>query len=131
MIWKDGTSKYQIKLKVEFDVDLVVYAIGQGKPDTKLDGRPATLQTKSSCGQLYVNVTIKNEKMRDIVEGDPDDWIEKIITVRSNDIMTPTERKGTYSLFLPRMVEAVYRLDKFDADDLDEIYKQYENAIKL
>lgn len=131
MIWKDGTSKYQIKLKVEFEVDLVVYEVGDGKKDTKVEGRPATLRTKTSCDQLFVNVTIKNEKMRDIVESDPDDWIDKIITVRANDIMLPKEKKETHSLFLPRMVEDVYRIDKFTADDLAEVFKQYENAIKL
>lgn len=131
MIWKDGTSKYQIKLKIVFDVDLQIYGIGEGQKDTKVEGRPATIQCRSSCGQVLVNVTVKNEKMRDVIEFDISDWIDKIVTVRANDIMKPTEKKITYSLFLPRLVEDVYRIDKDVADDLLEIGKQYNNAIKL
>lgn len=131
MFWKDGTSKEQIKLKVEFIVDLEITGIAEGKKDTKVEGRPAALQCKTSCGEVLVNVTIKNEKMRDIIEADPDDWIGKVVSVVSNDIMLPTERKATHSLFLPRLAEDVYRIDKDKADDLSQVFKQYENAIKL
>lgn len=131
MVWKDGTSKEQIKLKVEFNVDLQIMGIAAGKSDTKLENRPAVLQCKSSCGKLLVNVTIKNEKMRDIIEFDPDDWIGQIVSVVSNDIMKPTERKTTHSLFLPRLAEDVYRIDKDHADDLMQVFNQYENSIKL
>lgn len=131
MIWKDGTSKYQIKLKVEFTIDLEIAGIAAGKSDTKVENRPATLQCKSACGQLLVNVTIKNEKMRDIIEDDPDDWISKIVSITANDIMKPTERKTTHSLFLPRLAEDVYRIDKDTSDDLNQVFHQYQNAIKL
>lgn len=131
MVWKDGTSKEQIKLKVEFNVDLEIMGIATGKSDTKLENRPAALQCKTRCGELIVSVTIKNEKMREIIETDPDDWIGQVVSVVSNDIMLPTERKSTHSLFLPRLAEDVYRIDKDYSDDLVEVFNQYKNAINL
>lgn len=131
MNWRDGKSKYQVKLKVEFVVELVINSIGEGKADTKVAGRPATLQCQSSCGLLQVNVTIKNESMRDIIEHNPDDWIGKVVSVKANDIMKPTDRKETYSLFLPRLAEDVYRIDKDEADDLETIFKQLNDSVKL
>ncbi|MDR8320697.1 DNA ligase, partial [Acinetobacter baumannii] len=35
-----------------------------------------------------------------------------------------------YSLYLPRMVEDCYRIDKTEADDLKRIEEQFKNAIE-
>lgn len=129
-IWKDGTSKEQVKLKLEADCELEVVAINEGKAGSKNEGRAGALNCKSACGQLIVDVAIKNEKLRDEVDANPNDWIGRIITVRSNSILKPSASSSNYSLFLPRMVEACYRLDKTVADDLTRIYEQFDNAIK-
>ncbi|PLC44599.1 DNA ligase [Ralstonia pickettii] len=119
--WKDGTSKEQIKLKLEAEVDLKVVAIVLGREGTKNEGRAGSLACESGCGRLQVDVTVKNEDMRDQVDANPDDWIGRIIEVRANDLVLPSASSDYYSLFLPRMTEACYRKDKSEADDLTRI----------
>lgn len=128
-IWKDGTSKEQIKLKLEVDVDLKVVAIVPGKEGGKNEGRAGSLTCISDGGQLQVDVTVKNEDMRNRVDANPEDWIDRIIVVKSNSILYPSESNDLHSLFLPRMVEANYRTDKTEADSLQRVLDQFESAI--
>jgi DNA ligase-1 len=128
-IWRDGTSKEQIKLKLEFDVDLVVKEIVPGEADTRNEGRAGSLLCETSDGLLRVNVTVKNEDMRNRVDANPEDWIDKIIVVKANDIIPPSESNELHSLFLPRMIEPNYRVDKTTADDLARVFSAKELAI--
>lgn len=130
-IWKDGTSKEQIKLKLEVDIDLEIIAINPGRKGTKNEGRPGAFATRSSCGELVTDVTIKNEALRDRVEKNPDEFINKIIVVRGNQIMMPSASNDKYSLFLPRMAEADYRLDKSAADSLERIKEIFASATSM
>lgn len=127
-IWRDGTSKDQVKLKLEVDIDLKVKRIIEGTPGTKNEGRPGSLECVTSCGKLLVNVTVKNEAMREDIEKDPAKWEDSIMVVRSNSIMPPSESNELYSLFLPRFVEAQARLDKTVADDIETVRSIFANA---
>lgn len=129
MIWEDGTSKYQIKIKVEFECELEIVEILPGKINSKIEGRAGSLKCISSDGLLEVNVTVKNEKMRDTIDADPKDWIGRIVTVRSNDVMVSDNVKNKHSLFLPRLVEDTYRIDKSDSDSYDKILQLMKESI--
>lgn len=129
MTWRDGTSKEQVKLKVEADVELEIVSIQMGTIGSKNENKPSSLTCKSSCGKLIVDVAVKNEKMRKDLEKNLDDWIGKIITVRGNQILKPSESNENHSIFLPRMVEDHYRNDKSVADDLERIKQQYNDVI--
>jgi len=120
-IWKDGTSKEQVKMKVEFEIDLKVFGYEEGTG--KAMGMLGALRCESEDGRLKVKVGsgFSDAQRKDI-------WARKdlnIITVKSNSIMPPT-RKDDYSLFLPIFVEE--RLDKKTADTLQRIKDQYEAA---
>lgn len=128
-IWEDRTSKKQVKLKLEVDVDLIVTAIVPGKEGGKAEGRAGSLTCVTSCGGLQVDVTVKNEDMRNRIDAANDDWIGRVIVVRSNSIM-PATRGDLCSLFLPRMVETDYRTDKTVADSLQRVRDQFDSAIK-
>lgn len=130
-VWRDGTSKQQIKLKLDVDVDLVVIAVVPGRDGTKNEGRAGSLTCKTSCGGLVVDVTVKNEKMRDEIDANPEDWLDKVIVVRSNQILTPSKSNDNHSLFLPRMVETGYRADKDVADSLESVSDQFSAAMGL
>ncbi len=127
--WVDGTSKFKAKLKLEFSVDLKVVAITPGRKDTKNEGRAGALTCETSDGLLRVDVTVKNEALRDDIDANPDSWISKIIDVVANDITEPSESNDLHSLFLPRMAEAGYRLDKTTADSLERVLASKEMAI--
>lgn len=129
-IWEDGTSKNQIKIKVEFDCDLVIKEILPGKVNTKNEGRPGALRCESSDGIVKVNITVKNDKMRNAIEANPQEWIGKIVTVLANDITTSGNDTSVYSLFLPRLVEDIYRIDKTEADDYQKIRDALDAVIQ-
>lgn len=127
-IWRDGTSQEQVKIKLEFEVDLEIVAVVPGNVGTKNEGRAGSLRCKTSDGCLLVDVTVKNEKMRDSVDANPEHWIGGIIGVVANDIETPSESNMNHSLFLPRMAEDCLR-DKAVADDLKRVFAQKRAAI--
>ena len=128
-IWKDGTSKEQIKLKLEFDVDLEIEGIAPGRDGTKNEGRAGSFTCRTSDGFLKVDVAVKNEALRDAVDANPDEFIGKVIEVVANDIMEPSESNRLHSLFLPRMKSASYRTDKTIPDSLDRVFSAKEAAI--
>jgi len=127
--WRDGTAKHQVKLKLEVDVDLVVTEIQPGREGTKNEGRAGALSCETSCGALKVDVAVKNEAMRAQVDAQPDEWIGKVIAVRANAILRPSESSEFHSLFLPRMVEATYRTDKSEPDSLEQVRDQFASAV--
>ena len=129
MIWKDGTSKDQVKLKVEAPCELEIYDIADGKVGSKNEGLPGALRCQSACGQLKVDVTVKNEKMRKEIEKDREHWKGKIVTVIFNQILNPSASNDDHSLFLPRLAEDTYRADKSEADSLERIQEQFDNII--
>lgn len=129
-IWKDGTSKEQVKLKLEADVDLRIIDIVPGREGTKNEGRAGSFTCATSCGSLIVDVTVKNDALRDRVDNNPDEFIDKIIVVRGNSVLLPSASNEFHSLFLPRMVEEDYRLDKSVADSLERVFAQFESAVE-
>ena len=128
--WKDGTSKEQVKLKLEFEVDLEITAILPGEDNTKNEGRPGRLACASSDNLLQVNVAVKNEAMRAALEAAPHDWIGQIMPVTANLIMKPSDSNQLHSLFLPRFSQDTYRTDKTAADSLPTIVAT-QDAAKL
>jgi DNA ligase-1 len=126
--WRDATSKDAVKLKVEACCDLKVDAILPGRAGTKVEGRPAALACSSGCDALKVDVNVKNEAMRDAIEANPSDYIGRIVSVLFNEVMLPSASNELHSLFLPRLAEGTYRIDKSKADTLERVFEQYEAA---
>lgn len=128
MPWEDGTSKWQVKVKIEFESDLEIVEIIPSRVGSKNDGMPGSLLCKSSDNLLTVNVTVKNDKMRAEIMKDPSDWIGRIMPVLANDLMKPSESNDLHCLYLPRFSQDVYRIDKLIADDLERIIDSFEAA---
>lgn len=128
-IWRDGDNKDQVKEKVEFVVDLEVEEILPGDPGKRTEGRAGRITCSTSCGLLKVNVTVKNEKMRDALDADPQSWLGKVMPVKANGITDPTENNPLHSLYLPRFAEDTPRRDKSEADSLERVRAQFEAAI--
>lgn len=127
-IWQDGTSSEQIKMKLIVDVELEVVEFNKG--NGKFEKTFGSVHCKTSDGFLHVNVPASGMKMfvhERIYEIGEEAMKGQIFTVRSNSIMRPTTEGGHYSLFLPRFVE--HRLDKFKADSLADVEKQFKQAV--
>lgn len=123
--WLDGTSKFQVKLKGEFECDLKVKGFNPG------EGKNAATFGSIVCGTadglLEVGVSGMSDAVRRKFHESREELIrEGIITVRANGIMEPSNG-GLHSLFLPRYV--ALRADKSEADSLARVKAQFEAAI--
>lgn len=125
-IWEDKTSKDQVKLKVECDIDLKMVGLNPGKG--KNEATFGSVACESACGKFRVNVSGFSDEMRLYIFNNWNTLAGNILTVIINNIMKPTDNKDYYSAFLPRAVEI--RDDKFDADSLERIFEQFDSVIK-
>lgn len=124
LVWQDHTSPDQVKLKLEFTVELRVVGLNPGAPGTKTEATFGSLLCQSECGKLEVGVSGLTDEDR--ARGD--DWVGSIVTVTANDIMVPDGGVNPlHSLFLPRLEEE--RLDKREADSLTRIKEIHRAAI--
>ena len=125
-IWRDTTSKEQVKLKLEFEVELKVcgFVAGNGKNEATF----GSLVCRSECENLEVAVSGFTDAKRKEIWENKENWMGNIITVRANEILNPSESNDLHSLFLPRFVEE--RTDKSVADDLARIFLQRESAME-
>ena len=124
-IWRDGTSKEQVKLKLVCDCDLRV--VGFEKGEGKFADTLGSLICQSEDGELQTGVSGFSDKIRHEIWENKEKYIDTVVTVKFNDVMMKTGEKA--SLFLPRFVE--FRSDKTTADSLDRIIASKEQAIKL
>lgn len=129
MTWKDGTSKDQVKLKQEVVVELEVYGFEEGKEGAKTALTFGSLKCRTKCGLLEVDVgTGFSDELRKSINDNREMWLERIVAVKSNEIMYAARGKLKHSLFLPVFVEL--RLDKVEADTFAQVVEQFEAAIK-
>ena len=118
-IWKDGTSKDCVKMKVEFEIDLQITGVVEGTG--KASGMMGALQLSSSCGKLVTDVgTGFDDKTRKEFWAGKDELVGMIVAVKANDIISKRDR-DTKSLFLPVFLEC--RVDKKVADSLEDCEK--------
>lgn len=129
MIWKDGTSKDQVKLKQEVPVELEVFGFEEGKEGAKTAKTFGALKCRSADGLLEVDVgTGFTDAQRQEINENREDWLGAIVTIKGNEIMVNKDGKKKHSLFLPVYVDR--RLDKSVADTYAQIVEQYENAVE-
>ena len=107
--WEDKRSKFQVKMKAEDDIDLLVSNWNEG--EGRLKGLMGSVTARTKDNNIEVNVgsgfNDEDRKMK------PEDIVGKIITVKYNEVIQ-SKNKSTKSLFLPIFVEL--RLDKNEAD---------------
>lgn len=125
-VWKSGTSRWQVKLKMDVCVDLEVigFVPGNGKNEDTF----GSILCATSDSKLEVAVSGFSDPERADFWKARDSVIGKIMTVRVNSIMYSTDPKKPNSLFLPRFVE--FREDKLNADTFQQVVNQFESAVK-
>lgn len=123
MPWADGTSKDQIKVKTEADVDLRIVGLkpGEGKNASTF----GSIEMVSECGMLEVAVSGMSDDLRkEIYDNFKELYCGTIATVTGNDLITKRD-SPIASIFLPRLKEL--RADKNVADDLERIREIFES----
>lgn len=127
MPWGDNKTKKGIKLKNEFDVDLLVVGTTPHKKDPNLIG---SLICQTQDGLLEVGVgSGLTDSLR---KNSPDFFIGKVVTVKANDI-TESESKDLQSLFLPRLFDKFVEIreDKTKANTLAEVIEASDSLLEI
>ena len=125
-LWKSNTSKDIVKLKVSFEVDLMITGITEGTG--KYAGSMGSISVSTSDGELTTDVgTGFDDATRQYFWDNRLTLVASgaIVTIKANDITTEDGRR-TYSLFLPVFIEV--RDDKRLADTYKHCVRQLEAA---
>jgi len=121
--WKDGKPNWQVKMKLEINLDLTIvgFNYGTGKNVDVI----SSLQCESSDGLVVTRPTgIKEDMMQHITENQ-DELLGSVLEVKCSGLSQA--RDGNYSLLHP--VFKLLRDDKDESDSLEDI-KSIELAAK-
>jgi len=115
-VWRDGKHSYQVKMKVEFDLDLKVVGFEYGDKGTKNEFVISSVNCESSCGRLKATAQgIKEEEMVRITENQ-DNLMGTIAVVKCNGVSN--NKNGGHSVNYPSLKN--FRTDKKTANSLEE-----------
>lgn len=115
-IFKTGTSREQIKLKPEIDVD--VKCIGFTEGTGKFKSTFGAIIFESSDGILKGQVSGLTDIEREDISKNRDLFINKILSVKATGV-SKAKNSDTYALLFPRFNG--FRNDKDVADDIERI----------
>lgn len=121
--WKDGKQVWQIKMKLEMDVDLKItgFNYGTGKNADVI----SSLNCETSDGLLKTRPTGINEKMMVYITENQDKLLGAIIECKCSGLSRDSD--GNYSLMHP--VFKTIRDDKFTCNSLESV-KEIEAMVK-
>jgi len=123
--WKDGKPAWQVKLKLEMNIDLKIVGFQIGTPGTKNENVISTLLLESSCGLLKTNPSGMDEEMMQYVTNNQSELLGTIVEIRCCGLSQ--DKEGNWSTLHPSIVEL--RSDKNTCDSL-ETAKEIEKMAK-
>lgn len=125
--WKDGKPVWQIKLKLELALDLVITGFNYGTKGTKNEHVVSSLNAETSCGLLKTRPQgLTEELMKEITENQ-DNLLGTIIEVKCSGLSF--DNTGAYSLLYPAFKH--FRDDKGTANSLKECIEIQNAALGL
>ena len=121
--WKDGKPNWQVKMKLEMDVDLIIsgFNYGTGKNANVI----SSLNAKSSDGLVFTRPTGIKEDMMKFITDNQAKLLGTVVEVKCSGLSH--DSSGNYSLLHP--VFKKIRDDKTTCDSLDSI-KEIEAMAK-
>lgn len=114
--FKDGTSKFQIKMKQEFEIDVKCTGFTEGKG--KFASTFGAIEFESADGKLQGQCSGLSDAQRLEVAGNKEAYIGKILTIKGNGI-TLAKNSQTYGIMHPQF--CLWRSDKTEADSIERI----------
>ncbi len=123
--WKDGKPTWQIKMKLEMDVDLRIVGFNYGTKGTKNENVISSLNCESSDGLVKTRPQGLKEDMMTYITENKENLLGTVIQCKCNGLSNDID--GNYSLLYPSF--AGFRDDKDTCDSLESI-KEIENMIK-
>lgn len=123
--WKDGKPNWQVKMKLDMNIDLKIIGFEMGTKGTKNENWISTLNLESSCGLLKTNPSNMDEKMMQYVTENQDKLIGAIVEINCKGLSQ--DKNGNWSTMHPSVVEI--REDKTEFDSLESA-KVIEESVK-
>jgi hypothetical protein len=114
--WKNGKQIYQIKLKLEMDLDLKIIGFNYGTKGTKNENVISSITCESSCGKLTARAQGLKEGMMSYVTENQNKLLGTILEVKCNGLSSNSN--GGNSVFYPTAKE--FRTDKTEANTFEE-----------
>jgi len=115
-LWRDGKRYNQIKMKVEFDLDLKIVGFNYGKENTKNEHVISSVTCESSDGILSTRAQGIPEDLMDYITENQDALMGTILTLKCNGLSS--NREGGHSVLYPAL--QVLRDDKTVANSFEE-----------
>jgi DNA ligase-1 len=122
--WKDGKPTYQIKMKLEMDIDLRIIGFNYGTKGTKNENVISVLQLESECGKLRTSPGGMTEEMMADITARQDELLGTVVQIRCCGL---SETDKGWSTQHPSIVEL--RSDKDTCDTLESCI-EIENMAK-
>ena len=128
MVFKDGTSKQQLKLKLEISAEMRIVGFHEGTKGTKREGKVGSIIFENDEGTIKGRTSGFDDKQLDWFTEHQEELIGNIIEVQFNDL-SKANGSDTYALSHPRFIE--FRNDKDETDTLEKVFKLREMAMEL
>ena len=123
--WKDGKPNWQVKMKLDMNVDLKAVELIFGNEGTKNEHRISRIKLISSCGLLTTQPSNMPDELMDEITTNQEKFKNAIYEVNCKGLSQ--NDAGEWSLMHPSIVEP--RFDKETYDSLEDA-KAIEEAAK-
>jgi len=127
-LFRDGTSPDQLKLKVEFAVDVRVVGFKEGKVGTKREKTFGSIEYSTDDGKVHGFVSGFSDAMLKKINNNRQEYLNQVFELMGNDL---TKSVGTdvYAISHPRFSE--FRTDKTETDDIQRCLDSVEMSKTL
>ena len=125
MLFKDGTSDGQLKMKIAFQLDVRVTGFIEGKKGTKREETFGSMTYETDDGMIKGSVSGFNDEDLKNFNSRRKELIGSVIEIEGNDL---TQGRGNthYAVSHPRFIEL--RNDKKTTDDIERAKLMLESA---
>lgn len=124
-VFKNGTSKDQLKLKLEIDLEVRIVGFQEGTPGTVREKTFGAILFETDDGKIKGRTSGFSDVQLEDFNSRRAEMIGKVITVRCNDI-TRGRANEHYALSHPRFIEV--REDKTETDTLERALETKDMA---
>jgi len=127
-VFKDGTSKQQLKLKLEIDLEVRLVGFQEGTPGTKREKTFGAFIFENDEGTIKGRCSGFTDKQLADFNSRREELIGEVFTVQFNDI-TKGRDNDYYALSHPRFI--TFRDDKDETDTLEKAFKYRDMAMQI
>ncbi len=125
-LWKDGTSRDQLKIKLAISVDCRITGFTEGRG--KRSEYFGAIEYTTDDGKIQGKVSGFSDKEMEAIHADRENYIGKVMEIECNDI-TIGKNATTYALSHPRYI--TQRTDKNTTDTLERALESKKMAMDL